>query len=205
MCLKPDHTRRFCTHCKTVTSWKIDPAINHSRCLVCGSDSRHAKKVRRDIYEEPKMNKQYVQEQIKIAISELRKEYDAVIGNLYQCPDCGAVAFKNGEHICFRAAPAVEPAKPKKDTLISRVFDALPIGAPPETELFDIDSPYTPNQVASTIMACGYSASPGSIKACLSELWQAGKVSRRAAAVKVAAGKRDRAGGVPGFVYWRSA
>ena len=203
MCLKPDYTRRFCTHCKTVTSWKIDPAINHSRCLVCGSDSRHAKKVKRNIYEEPKMNKQYVQEQIKIAIKELRAEYDAVIGNIYQCPDCGAVAFRNSEHICFKAAPAVEkPSLPRKTTLIERVYDALPIGAPSaDIEVFGVDSDYTPTKIAANVAP----AHPGSVKAAISTLWLDGKIKRKAAALRVAGGKRDREGGVPGFVDWRIA
>ena len=205
--LKPDYTRRFCTKCKAVTSWKIDPAINHSRCLVCGSDSRHAKKVKRNTYEEPKMNKQYVKEQIDMAIKELRAEYDAVIGNIYQCPDCGAVAFKNGEHICFKAAPTtVEQPKPRKDTLLSRVFDALPIGAPPnDIEVFSTDSPYNPNKIVQTVWDTGHYDPASSIRAELSLLWKAGKVSRRPAALQVANGKRERAGGIPGFVYWRTA
>lgn len=151
------------------------------------------------------MNKQYVKEQIDIAIKELRAEYDAVIGNIYQCPDCGAVAFKNGEHICFKAAPAtVEQPKPQKNTLLSRVFDALPIGAPEDIDLFEADSPYNPNKIASDIVAEGRSNSPGSVKSCLSDLWMAGKINRRPAALK-SNGKRDRAGGFAGFVYWRTA
>ena len=202
--LKTDYTRRFCTKCKAVTSWKIDPAINHSRCLVCGSDSRHAKKVKRNTYEEPKMNKQYVQEQIRIAIKELRDEFGPKIDNIYQCPDCGAVAFKDSEHICFKAAPAIEQPKPRKDTLLSRVFDALPIGAPEDIDLFEADSPYNPNKIASDMVAEGRSNSPGSVKSCLSSLWQTGKINRRPAALRTN-GKRDPAGGVAGFVYWRTA
>ena len=203
MCLRPSITRRYCTHCKTVTSWKIDPAINHSRCLVCKSDSRFSRKITKHTQEEPKMNKQYVKEQIDIAIKELRAEYDAVIGNIYQCPDCGAVAFKNGEHICFKAAPAVEkPPLPRKTTLIERVYDVLPIGAPSaDIEVFGVDSDYTPAKIAANVAP----AHPGSVKAAISTLWLDGKIKRRAAALRVAGGKRDREGGVPGFVYWRTA
>lgn len=205
MCLKPHTTRRFCVKCKMVTAWKVDRKINHSRCLVCGSDSRFAKKPKKSIYEEPKMNKQYVKEQIDIAINELRKEYDAVIGNIYQCPDCGAVAFKNSEHICFKAAAAEPTAPAKTSTAASMVLNALPIGAPAiDIELFDTDSPYTPHKIAAMAKVIGYTGSFTSLKVTLGTLWKAGKISRRPAVIK-SEGRRKSPDGLPGFVYWRRA
>lgn len=145
------------------------------------------------------MNKQYVKEQIDIAINELRKEYDAVIGNIYQCPDCGALAFRNSEHICFKAVPAAvsQPLPPTRSSLVDRVYDALPIGAPPAgVDTFGIESDYSPEKIISIV-----SGPAGSIKATLSYLWKSGKIKRRPAAL---VGKRNRADGIPGFVYWRT-
>ena len=150
------------------------------------------------------MNKQYVKEQIDIAIRELEKKYDSVIGNIYQCPDCGAAAFKNGEHICFRAAPAPaeQPAKPKKVPLYQRVFEVVPVGEP-SLEVVPVDSQYNPHMIAHEMIAAGFTDSAGAVKGALSDLWEAKRLCRKLASVRSPGGVR--AGGLPGYVYWRSA
>lgn len=150
------------------------------------------------------MNKQYVKEQIDIAIKELRAEYDAVIGNIYQCPDCGAAAFKNGEHICFHAAPvpAAQTPKPKKVPLYQRVFDAVPVGEP-FIEVVPVDSRYNPHMIAFEMIAAGFTDSVGAVKGALSGLWEAKRLCRKLASVRSPG--EVCAGGLPGYVYWRSA
>jgi PHP family Zn ribbon phosphoesterase len=34
----PKKTKRYCTHCKTVTKWTYDKHLFHSRCDECGGE-----------------------------------------------------------------------------------------------------------------------------------------------------------------------
>src|SRR5574343_1179142 len=143
MCYRPERTRRWCTKCKDITSWQLDRSIGHSRCIRSHSTSKFAKKNKKLPKEEKKMNKQYVQEQIKAAIAALREEYDAKIGNIYQCPDCGAAAFRDSEHICFKGQiqPTIAPIVTKKPTIREYIMAILP-RTPPADEVIDAKSAY---------------------------------------------------------------
>ena len=151
------------------------------------------------------MNKQYVKEQIDAAISELRKEYDRKIGNIYQCQDCGAVALKDQDHICLQGKIAPEiPAKRKTiyDYVISVLSHVVPVTDDPISE----NSEYTTKGIVSGILAAGYQGSQGSIGAALSEMAKSKRISRRAAIIKTTrtskAGKKFEKE-ISGFVYWR--
>lgn len=148
------------------------------------------------------MNKQYVQEQIRNAIETLREEYDAKLAAIYQCPDCGAVALRTSEHICFRGSSMVEPKKPK--TVMEYILSVIS-NNPPEEELVDFGSIYTAHGIVSAAIASGCVSSRGSLTTTLSEMATHKKVNRRAATVKVAIKDGSKAKEVPGFVYWKSA
>ncbi len=208
MCIRPDYTRRYCLKCKRITHWQLDRKIGHSRCIVCHSDSRKAKKIVKNVYEEPKMNKQYVQEQIKIAIGELRAEYDEIVGNIYQCPDCGALAFRNSEHICLgkRLAPVAIP-EGKRD-LLSYVLDALP--TEPPADMLEADSPYLSLGIGKRIVELGFTGKPASVSSNLAKLFadSGGRIKRVPVAIRekgISKKKLEFEKIVTGFAYWRSA
>lgn len=206
MCHKPHLTRRYCMKCKTVTSWKIDPAINHSRCLICHSDSSYSRKNKKLPQKEKKMNKQYVKEQIEAAIAALREEYDAKIGNIYQCPDCGAVAFRDSEHICFKGQiqPTIAPNVTKKPTIREYIMAILP-RSPPTDGIIDANSAYVSQGIVSAAIDSGYAGSKGAIGACLSEMAKKKLINRRAAIIRMTStskSNRTYEKEVSGFVYW---
>jgi hypothetical protein len=208
MCQRPHRTRRWCTKCKAVTSWQIDPAINHSRCLICHSDSRFSRKVKKTTKEMPKMNKQYVQEQINIAVSKLREEYDARLAAIYQCPDCGALALKHSDHVCLSGKlPIAAPAKQKRATLDDHILTALLVEPPMVDDPIEEGSPYTAKGIAAQVVAAGYKGAASSVASILSRLAKNNKVMRRAAIIQYTSGKDDKRieKEAPGFVFWRSA
>lgn len=44
MVLKAKPSIRYCLVCERNTEWKIDYLIGHSKCCICGADSKFAKK-----------------------------------------------------------------------------------------------------------------------------------------------------------------
>ena len=48
----PPQTKRYCTNCKKITSYKFDKMIHHSYCIECGASSMFAKR------HEPKYQKE---------------------------------------------------------------------------------------------------------------------------------------------------
>lgn len=210
MCIRPDYSRRYCLKCRCVTHWQLDRKIGHSRCIVCHSDSRKARKLIKNNYEEPKMNKQYVKEQIDIAVSELRKEYDAIIGNIYQCPDCGAVAFRNSTHICLsgKAEPVV-PQTPKKQ-LLDYVMDVLPTIPPDISQTFEAESPYLPKGIGNNAVALGFPGKATSVGSNIGKFVAQSKGAIKQAPVAYREKARNKKGTeyeriIAGFAYWRSA
>ena len=210
MCVRPDYTRRYCLKCKRITHWQLDRKIGHSRCIVCHSDSRKAKKIVKNVYEEPKMNKQYVQEQIKIAIGELRAEYDEIVGNIYQCPDCGALAFRNSEHICLGSRSERPPTiAPKSRTLVDYVMEALPTAPPADpSAVFDQESPYLATGIGNKIVENGYTGKAKSASTILAKLFREKRVSYAPVITREVTTSKtgktfDRL--TPGLAYWRSA
>lgn len=155
------------------------------------------------------MNKQYVQEQIKAAIAALREEYDVKIGNIYQCPDCGAVAFRDAEHICFKGQiqPMIAPNVTKKPTIREYIMAILP-QTPPADEVIDANSAYVSQGIVSAAIASGFAGSKGAIGACLSELAKKKLINRRAAIIRMMStskGNKEYEKEVSGFVYWAGA
>lgn len=205
------HSRRYCTVCHRVTNWELDEKINHSRCLSCGSDSRHAERPRREIKEEPKMNKQYVQEQIKNAIQKIRDEYDPKLSNIYQCPDCGAVAFRNSTHICLPARgdslrSAASPTFVAQKNLIHYVLEVLPTSPPDLNSKLEHDSPYTVRGIEKRIAKMGYPGKISSVGSNISKFYRAGKVNRNSATIVdkiVNKNGREIEREIAGFVYWK--
>lgn len=153
------------------------------------------------------MNKQYVNERIEAAIAALREEYDMKIGNIYQCPDCGAVAFRDSEHICFSgkiSREVVEPPEPKRKTIREYIMAILPRN-PPADEIIDANSAYVSQGIVSAAIDSGYAGSTGAIGACLSELAKKKLINRRAATIRMTStskANRPYEKEVSGFVYW---
>lgn len=152
------------------------------------------------------MNKQYVKEQIESAIAALREEYDAKIGNIYQCPDCGAVAFRDSEHICFKGQipQTIDPIMTKKPTIREYIMAILP-RSPPNDEIIDANSAYVSQGITSMAIDSGCEGSKGAIGACLSELAKKKLINRRAAVIRVnstSKANRTYEKEVSGFVYW---
>ena len=210
MCRKPRTTRRYCTKCKMVTSWRIDSKLGHSRCMVCKSDSLYARKQIKRIKEEPKMNKQYVKEQIDIAINGLRKEYDAVIKNIYQCPDCGALAFRSSEHVCLgrQIAPAA-PRLSRRKIMDDYVLEVLQTKPPADLSIiFENDSPYLHGGICRLAVEAGFRGKADSPATCLAKLGREKKlefaaVLKREIVTNNAGKTFDRI--TPGLAYWRSS
>ena len=44
MVLKAKPSIRYCLVCERNTEWKVDHLIGHSKCCICGADSKFAKK-----------------------------------------------------------------------------------------------------------------------------------------------------------------
>jgi hypothetical protein len=195
--------------CQSVTLWQIDPAINHSRCLICHSDSRFSRKVKKTTKEEKKMNKQYVQEQINIAVSKLREEYDARLAAICQCPDCGSVVLKGYEHVCLSGVlPFVAPTKSKRETLYDRVLSVLMHEPPIVDDPIEEGSLYTAKGITACVVRSGYSGASGSIASALTDLAREKKIMRRAATLKITStSKADKKfeKEVSGFVFWNAA
>lgn len=205
MCYRPERTRRWCTVCNDVTSWVLDRSIGHSRCIRCHSDSRKAKQVKKNIMEEPKLNKQYVKQQIDAAIKELQIEYDGKllsvlkrIDNIYQCPDCGAVAFRDSEHVCLSVRPTLHEltARPTKK-ICDYIMEVMPKSASMACAAKDI---------IDMSLAAGCMGKPGAIKAEISTMIKRKMINRRAEIIRVKT--KSRSGKefekeVSGFVYWR--
>ena len=155
------------------------------------------------------MNKQYVKEQIDLAISAIREEYDKKLGNIYQCPDCGAVAFRDSEHICFKGQipQTIDPIMTKKPTIREYIMAILP-RSPPNDEIIDANSAYVSQGIVSAAIASGFAGSKGAIGACLSELAKKKLINRRAAIIRMMSTSKDGKGfekEVSGFVYWAGA
>jgi len=213
MCQRPHRTRRWCVKCKAVTHWQIDPAINHSRCLICHSDSRFSRKVKKTTKEEPKMNKQYVKDVVDAAMAALRKEYDEKLDAIYQCPDCGSLALKGSDHVCLQGKipvsdPGMVAAKPKRKTINDYVLEVLPCEPP----LIDGPIPeyttYTAKGITDIVLSEGYHGSPGSIASALSSMAKAKRIMRRAATLTITSTSKANKKfekEVPGFVFWKAA
>lgn len=198
MCYRPERTRRWCTVCNDVTSWVLDRSIGHSRCIRCHSDSRKAKQIKKNIMEEPKLNKQYVKQQIEAAIAELRKEYDERLNNIYQCPDCGAVAFRDSEHVCLSARRTLcdLTARPNR-----KIGDYI-MEVMPKSESLACAA----KDIIDMSIAAGCMGKPGAIKAEISTMIKRKMINRRAEIIRVKT--KSRSGKefekeVSGFVYWR--
>lgn len=212
MCYRPERSRRWCTVCKDVTSWTLDRSIGHSRCIRCHNTSLVARKLRKNIKEEKKVNKQYVQDQIRIAIEKLRAEYDEKIMNISQCPDCGAVVLKNTEHICLHGRiptdqPAAIQAKPKRKTIGEHILSILPDVGPCD-DIVDVDSVYTKKGLAARVVEAGYKGSAQSVEAAITDLLERKLITRKPSTVKVMS--TSKKGNrfpkeISSFVYWRSA
>jgi len=213
VCYRPKTTRRWCTKCKDVTSWQLDRSIGHSRCIQCHSTSEFAKKVKRDIQEEPKLNKQYVKEQIEAAICELQEEYDKKIEecnkkitNICQCPDCGAVTFRDSEHICLsgkiQETQNVIPRKTIGDYILSEIFKI-----PPEIDdVIDSDSGYTSQGIVNRVISAGCMGTKHAISSALSDMVKQKKIYRRAATIKITTTSKSNKKfekEISGFIYWR--
>lgn len=200
-------TRRYCLVCKQVTTWKIDPAINHSRCLICHSNSSKSRKIKKTTKEEPKLNKQYVKEQIDQAVETIRKEYDAKLATIYQCPDCGAVTIMGTDHVCLQGKiPVSAPEiKPKRKTIFDYVLAVVPC-SPPDGELVNENAPHLAKNITANVMSAGYSGSPGSVITRMAELVESNKIMRRTATIKISSSRNGKKypKDVPGFVYWRA-
>ena len=201
-------TRRFCTKCNEITSWKLDRSIGHSRCIRCHSTSKYARKPKKTTLEEPKLNKQYVREQIDAAVKEIREEYNKRFENIYQCPDCGAVAFKNSEHICFKGLQqeTVIVSQQKKKTIGEYVLEIL-LKTPPEIDaIIESDSIYTSQGISTAVISAGYQGSKNAIASALSDMFKQKKINRRAATIKVMTTSKSNKKfekEATGFVYWR--
>ena len=156
------------------------------------------------------MNKQYVNERIEMAVKAIEDKYDAVIKNIYQCPDCGALAFRNGEHICLRAAlgDAAMPRKRKAKTLADYVLQVLPTVPPSDpTAIFEQDSPYMPKQIGKLAKLAGFSGKVKPSGVTMTKFLRSGKVEcmpvRTREVITTKSGVHDRI--CSGMAYWRSA
>ncbi len=151
------------------------------------------------------MNKQYVKEQIEIAMRELRKEYDEKLAAIYQCQDCGAVTLKGTDHICLQGKIQPEVAKPKRKTVSDYVISVLPI-EPPTEDIIEESSCYTAKGIAANVAQSGFSGSLASVPVTISGMVKQKKILRKAAILKVTSTKGDTKfeKEVSGFVYWRA-
>jgi hypothetical protein len=169
--------------------------------------------VKRDIQEEPKLNKQYVNERIEAAICELREEYDKKIEefnkrvtNVYQCPDCGAAAFRDSEHICLsgkiQETQNIIPHKTIGDYILSEIFKI-----PPEIDdVIDSDSVYTSQGIINRVISVGCTGTKHAISSALSDMVKQKKINRRAATIKIVTTSKTNKKfekEVSGFVYWK--
>ena len=207
MCYKPKTTRRWCLKCKDVTSWKLDRSIGHSRCIRCGSTSKFARRVKNTTEEEPKLNKQYVNERIESAISELREEYDEKFANIYQCPDCGAVAFRSSEHICLAGKIQQEPLiVPQRKTIGDYILSVIMKIPPDIDEIINSDSVYTTQGIVSHAISAGCTGTKYAIASALSDMVKQKKINRRAATISVITTSKTNKKfekEISGFIYWK--
>jgi hypothetical protein len=169
--------------------------------------------VKRDIQEEPKLNKQYVKEQIETAICKLQEKYDKKIeecdkriANVYQCPDCGAAAFRDSEHICFsgkiQETRDIIPRKTIGDYILSEILKS-----PPEIDdVIDSDSVYTSQGIVNRVISAGCTGTKGAISSALSDMVKQKKINRRAATIKIVTTSKSNKKfekEVSGFIYWK--
>ncbi len=156
------------------------------------------------------MNKQYVKEQIEIAMRELRKEYDEKLAAIYQCPDCGALALKTSDHVCLAGKIPVTPVTlelPKRKTISDYVLSVLPCEPPLVDDPIPENSEYTAKGIATNVLSNGYSGSAGSVAAALSDLAKSKRILRKAATlITTSTSKANKKfeKEVSGFVYWRA-
>jgi hypothetical protein len=152
------------------------------------------------------LNKQYVSEKIAAAIRELREEYDEKFANIYQCQDCGAVAFRNSEHICLsgkiqKETSWVVPRKTIGDYILSVILKT----PPGIDDVIDSDSIYTSQGIVSHVISAGCSGTKNAIASALSDMVKQKKINRRAATIKVeTTSKKNKKfeKEISGFVYW---
>ena len=153
------------------------------------------------------MNKQYVQEQIKNAIHEIRSEYDKKLSNIYQCPDCGAAAFRDSTHICLAGKVEQRPVFITQKNLIHYVLEVLPTSPPDLNGKLEHDSPYTVRGIEKRIAKAGYPGKISSVGSNISKFYRAGKVNRNSATIVdkiVNKNGIEIEREIAGFVYWRS-
>jgi hypothetical protein len=106
----------------------------------------------------PKMNKQYVKEQIDNAIEKVRAEYEPLLKKIVECPVCGALTFRGSEHVCLVSAPIIAPpAHPERRMLIDYIMDALEREPPAaDVDILEANSPYLPAGISKKVMEMGY-------------------------------------------------
>jgi dGTP triphosphohydrolase len=152
------------------------------------------------------LNKQYVKEQIEAAISEIREEYDKKFENIYQCPDCGAVTFRDSEHICLAGKIQEEVTIPKKKTIADYILSIIMKVPPDIDEIINSDSVYTTQGIISHAISAGCTGTENAIASALSDMVKKKKiVNRRAATIRIMT--TSKAGKifekeVSGFIYW---
>jgi len=159
------------------------------------------------------LNKQYVKEQIEAAICELQEEYDKKIEecnkkitNICQCPDCGAVTFRDSEHICLsgkiQETQNVIPRKTIGDYILSEIFKI-----PPEIDdVIDSDSGYTSQGIVNRVISAGCMGTKHAISSALSDMVKQKKIYRRAATIKITTTSKSNKKfekEISGFIYWR--
>jgi len=155
------------------------------------------------------LNKQYVKEQIEAAIREIREEYDKKFENIYQCQDCGAMVFKDSEHICLsgkiqETRQEIAPRKTIRDYILSVIMKVPPA----IDDIIDSDSIYTSKGIAAHVISDGCTGTENAIASALSDMVKKKKnINRRAATIKVTTTSKSNKifeKEISGFVYWRA-
>jgi hypothetical protein len=152
------------------------------------------------------LNKQYVNERIESAIREIREEYDKKFANIYQCPDCGAVALKDSEHICLSGKIQQETLiTPQKKTIGDYILSVILKTPPAIDDVISSDSVYTSQGIVSHTISAGCSGTKNAIASALSDMVKQKKINRRAATIKVettSKANKKFEKEISGFVYW---